>query len=43
MSILSFVLWLVIGLFALSSDEEVSKASYACCWVALMAQLFLNL
>lgn len=43
MKTIIFYLWLVAGILNLCSDGDVSKLTYAICWLMLMLKLGFNL
>ncbi len=43
MSIFALVVWLIIGVQALLSKTEISKAQYAVCWAMLIIELVVNI
>ena len=43
MSLLTFILWLIIGIVNLLNPGEVGKLSYGLCWAVLMINLFIKL
>ena len=42
LSIVSLVLWVIIGVLNLATRKEISKSSYFLCWLVLILQLIDN-